>query len=159
MCTHSTNTTTGSPTVRKDWKGRTWCHLSFYVIILSISSWLIRESHTSKKNYKKVTWLFMFLRRASISFEPVNSGLNRYHGFLGRSGFFLPPFFQWRSPGTPLESYQTSSHTWWAQEVCVRGQHYLWWEDEEGWMSMGAYIFPLLILCSMVHPTSVTDTS
>lgn len=111
--------------------------------------WLIQGGNTSKTGYKKVSWLFMFLRMASISFKPANSCLNRNHGLLGLSVFLPSLFLGRRSPGIYLESCRTLSYTSWALELCVESQHDMWREGEEAWTCIGC-IVPSLLVCSMV---------
>lgn len=47
---------------RKRNYGFPYLSLSFNIITFSINDWLIQGSNISKKEYKRVTWLFMFLR-------------------------------------------------------------------------------------------------
>ena len=129
--------------VRKDWKKEEMWVAWALPFLLCRYFWLIPGSNTSKTGYKKVSWLFMFLRMASISFKPANSGLNRNHGLLGLSVFLPSLFLSQRWPGIHLESCGTLSYTSWALELCVESQHDMWWEGEEVWTCIRC-LFPFL---------------
>ena len=61
ICTHLTTLSTFS-LLKKEWTCRLpYFSLSFYVIIFSISAYIIRVSIVSKKGYCRVSWTFMFL--------------------------------------------------------------------------------------------------
>lgn len=45
--------------------------LSFNIITFNINDWLIQGSNIFKKEYKRVTWLFMFLRTPLLCLKQV----------------------------------------------------------------------------------------